>query len=285
MFIAAGQEGIIVQSADGNSWEPANEPTESLVYRLAAFGNDTFAVLGSRGRTSSFAASSTGKDWEVETKDLGYKDIARGLAFGNGQFLAFIGNPGSPRPEPHVSLSKKGSDWSKPVPISGKQMLQQAVYGNGIWAAIGDRGRYSYSTDGLEWENVPGTRPLDTMIAITFANGRFVATGLHGSRRYSDDGKRWSEPEEGLEGEHINSVLWTGSAFVGIGDGATYASQDGKAWERVPNKNAPTFATYGNGLFVGISYKGIIRISRDAIEWEQVHKAKYNFETITYGAV
>jgi len=281
MFIAAGQDGAIMSSNDGSEWKSAVSPVESLTYRLAGYGNGTFLAIGSRGPKSYFASSSDGRNWSVEEKDLGYKDIARGMAFGNERFLAFIGNPGLvSNPKPKVSFSESGADWTTPKDISGRHMLRRAAYGNGIWAAIGDRGRYSWSEDGEKWTDVDGTSALDTMIDIIFANGLFVATGLHGARRWSEDGRQWSPTEEGKEGEHINSVLWTGEYFIGIGAGATYISPDGKNWERRANESAPTFAAYADRLFVGVAYKGIVRTSQDATTWEQVHKENVNLQCI-----
>ena len=66
----------------------------------------------------------------------------------------------------------------------------------------------------------------------------------------SEDGLTWTDRVVGEEGEHINAMIFDGKRFVGIGQGATYFSLDGKAWERVPNRNAPTTATRGGDVYV-----------------------------------
>ena len=52
----------------------------------------------------------------------------------------------------------------------------------------------------------------------------FVGVGLHGLRRMSTDGVKWSDPIHGVEGEHLNSIMFAGRQFVAVGAGATYFS-------------------------------------------------------------
>jgi hypothetical protein len=139
------------------------------------------------------------------------------------------------------------------------------------------------SPDGFEWTDVAGAKPIDTLVDIAFGKGVFVGVGLHGLRMHTADGREWSEPERGAEGEHLNTVLFTGDAFVAIGAGATFRSTDGKAWERHANKNAPTAAVYGDGKFVGSLWKGKIVVSTDGIEWREVFKAPEHVEALAFG--
>jgi len=284
MFLAVGANGARITSDDGRSW-PSDAGGESEVnYTVATFGAGKFVTIGKRGPTSYFAHSSSGTSWDETEVKTGHGGGITGVVYGNEKFIAFAGDAVTVgKADPRVYLSDDGTSWSDAIGIPGKFVLRRAAYGNDTWVAVGDRGRIATSKDGEEWEDVPDTKAINTLIDIAFGNGIFVGTGLHGLRMYSDDGKKWSEPEIGTEGEHINSILWTGSAFVGVGDGGTYGSTDGKTWERVENENAPTFATYGNNLFVGVAWKGRILVSPDANKWEEVYKSSSNFEAITYG--
>ena len=99
----------------------------------------------------------------------------------------------------------------------------------------------------------------------------------------SEDGLTWARRYSGEEGEHLNSVLWTGERFVAVSLGATYFSPDGIEWERHPNTNAPLTAAYGAGVFVGAHWKGRLLVSEDALAWTQVFKSDYHFEVVAYG--
>jgi hypothetical protein len=99
----------------------------------------------------------------------------------------------------------------------------------------------------------------------------------------SKDGLDWTDRIVGEEGEQINSMLFDGKQFVGIGQGATYFSKDGTDWKRVPNKNAPTIATFGAGLYVGTLWPGKILCSEDGINWELTHELSHNILTLAFG--
>ena len=120
---------------------------------------------------------------------------------------------------------------------------------------------------------------------MAFGKEVFVGVGLHGLRMWSEDGLKWSPRLAGEEGEHLNSIVWTGERFVAVGMGATYTSADGKQWERVANKDAPLTVAYGNGVFVGARWEGRIMRSTDGVQWKQVHKCDQHVEALAYGVI
>ena len=285
MFLAVGHNGIRIISKDGQTWGKPELGKEGQTYRAAAFGNGRFACVGTFGGDNIMASSADGAKWELGKRDGKYKDYFRGLTFGNGTFMALGGDPGTVgSAKPFVAFSKDGVQWDENAPCDGKAMLRRAVFGKSAWVGVGDRGRIASSPDGKTWTDAPGTKPIDTLIDVTFGNGVFVGVGLHGLRRTSADGTTWAEPIRGNEGEHLNSIVFTGKEFVAIGAGATYFSPDGKMWKRTPNKNAPTFATFGGGVFVGTSWRGRLLRSADGVDWKDVHKVEHPIEAVTFGA-
>ncbi len=157
------------------------------------------------------------------------------------------------------------------------------MFGNGTFVGVGDSGRRAVSTDGRKWTDAPGVKAVDTLVDVAFGKGVFVGVGLHGLRMTSADGLKWSDRQVGEEGEHINSILWTGDRFVAVGLGATYFSSDGFRWKREKNSEAPLSAAFGAGVFVGAHWKGRILHSTDAVSWKQVHKALHHVEALGYG--
>ena len=65
----------------------------------------------------------------------------------------------------------------------------------------------------------PGAKAADSLIDVAYGNGVFAGGGMHGLRMRSTDGLNWTDRATGEEGEHINSILWDGRQFVGIGQG------------------------------------------------------------------
>lgn len=285
MFLAVGHHGLRITSADGKSWNQPELGKEGQTYRSAAFGNGRLACVGSFGGDNIMAATANGAEWETAKRDGKYKDYFRGLAFGNGAFLALGGDPVSVgAAKPFVAFSVDGIAWEENVPIEGKYMLRRAVFGGSTWVGVGDRGRIAFSLDGRRWKDVVGAKAIDSLIDIAFGNGVFVGVGLHGLRRVSADGVSWTAPLRGEEGEHLNSVIFTGEAFVAVGAGATYFSPNGRDWKRVQNQNAPTFATFGRGIFAGTSWRGRLLRSGDGVMWEEIHKCEHPIEAVTFGA-
>lgn len=287
MFIVVGKDASRSNSTDGKQWSTPETGEENLNLTSVAIGNGKAVAIGKRGPINHFFHSNNGSSWDSTSRKTGYGGGFQTVSFGNNKFLAFGGNAVTVgKAEPFIAESSDGSEWSDDISIDGKFMIRRAAYGNDRWVGVGDRGRISVCSGNLKkWEDVPDVKAIDTMIDVTFGAGVFVGTGLHGLRRWSKDGKKWSDPEKGKEGEHINSVVWTGSAFVAVGQGATFASPDGKTWERRENTNAPTFFAYDDRKFVGIAWKGRILYSEDSITWEDVEKSDYAYLGITAGSL
>jgi photosystem II stability/assembly factor-like uncharacterized protein len=269
---------------DGVAWTNLQTGKEGEVYRAVCFGNGHFAAVGSYGGSNIFASTTDGQKWDTSTKDARYVTYLRGLGFGKQMLLGLGGDPGAVGDSrPFIMTSDDGKTWGEAVSIAGKNLLRRVCYGNDRFVAVGDRGRRASSKDAKEWIDTPDVKAIDTLIDVTFGNGIFVGVGLHGLRMSSEDGIKWSERLAGEEGEHINSVIWTGDKFVAVGQGATYFSPDGRKWERTPNLNAPLIAVAGDGVFVGSNWKGRLLRSPDAVKWDDVFQAEQHVEALAFG--
>jgi hypothetical protein len=284
LFVAVGQDGLRLASADGTAWGDKHTGKDGEVYRSAAFGNGLFVATGSYGGDNILAASPDGKVWKTSKQEAKYVKYIRGLTFGDGRFLALGGDPGSVgSSKPFVLFSKDGLTWDGPHDVPGKHILRRAVWGDGRFVAVGDRGRRAASPGGKEWKDAAEAKAIDTLVDVAFGNGVFVGVGLHGLRSSSKDGLTWTPAKRGEEGEHLNSVVFAKDTFVAIGAGATYLSKDGEVWERHANADAPQVACWGEGVFVGASWKGRLLVSSDGIKWKETHKATANVQAVAFG--
>ncbi|GAB4454050.1 MAG: hypothetical protein OHK0029_08080 [Armatimonadaceae bacterium] len=283
-FIAVGQDGLRISSANGADWSEPQVGKEGQVYRCLAIGEGTCVAFGGFGGKNVIAITRDGMQWEIQEKDAKYVKYVLTAHHAKGRFLALGGDRTSVgNAEPFAITSPDGKNWSDYQSIAGKHNLYRLAYGNGIYVGVGMRGRRAVSPDGLQWKDAPDLKAIYTLVDITFGNNLFVGVGLHGLRMTTTDGVNWSKPVYGEEGEHLNSILWTGQQFVGVGQGATYVSPDGQKWERRPNQDAPLMAAYGNGVFAGVHWKGRILLSRNAVDWKQVYKAPHHLEAIAFG--
>ena len=286
LFVAVGQDGLRIISADGLSWSDKQLGREGETYRSVAVGNGLIVATGSYGGDNIMAATADGKTWKTAKHDAKYSKYIRGLTYGNGTFMGLGGDPGSVGgSKPFVMLSKDGNTWEGPIEIAGKHILRRAVWGNDRYVAVGDRGRRAMSSDAREWKDMPEPKAIETLIDIAFGNGVFVGVGLHGLRSSTADGLIWTPAQRGEEGEHLNSVVYAKDRFVAIGAGATYVSGDGKKWDRTANALAPQVAACGSGTFVGAAWKGKLVVASDAITWKETTKVDRHIEAVGWGEV
>jgi hypothetical protein len=283
-FTAVGQDGLRLVSADGLTWTDQQVGKEGESYRAVAVGNGLVVAVGSYGGDNILAATVDGKTWKTGKHEAKYVRYLRGLAFGNRVFLGLGGDPGSVgSSRPFAMFSKDGIAWEEPRDIPGKHILRRAVWGDGRFVAVGDRGRRATSPDGKEWKDAAEGKAIDTLVDVAFGNGVFVGVGLHGLRMTTRDGVAWTIPVRGEEGEHLNSVVFAKDRFVAVGAGATYISADGARWDRRPNQNAPQVAAYADGVFVGAAWKGRLFHSPDGVAWKETHKAPRHVLAVAAG--
>ena len=288
LFVAVGQDGLRVVSEDGATWKNSQAGKEGETYRAVVFGNGRFVAVGSYGGDNIVASTSDGAAWETGKKEAKYSKYMRGLGFdpAQKQFIAIGGDPGSVGSSaPFMVTSPDGRTWSDFQSVPGKNMIRRIAFGKGLIAGVGDRGRRAASSDGGKtWQDAPDVKAIDTLADIAFGAEKFVGVGLNGLRMSSDDGLAWSAPQRGDEGEHLNTIIWTGKEFAAIGAGATYFSADGVTWKKTPNQSALLTACFGGGVYVGTQWKGRILISKDAVAWTQVHKAEQHIEAVCFGS-
>ena len=285
LFVAVGQDGLHIVSEDGAAWKSAQTGKEGETYRAVAFGNGRFVAVGSYGGDNILASTSDGAAWETGKKEAKYVKYLRGLGFDGRQFIGIGGDPGSVgSSKPFAVTSPDGKTWSDFMEVGGKMILRRLAFGKGLIVGVGDRGRRAMSPDGGKtWQDAPDAKPIDTLADVAFGAGKFVGVGLNSLRMSSDDGLAWSAPQRGDEGEHLNTIIWTGKEFAAIGAGATYFSADGVTWKKTPNQSAPLTACFGGGVYVGTQWKGRILMSRDAVAWTPVHKAEQHVEAVCFG--
>lgn len=288
MFLAVGQDGLRLVSDDGVAWKNEQIGKEGETYRVCSWGEGRFVTAGSYGGDNIFATTTDGSIWQTARQDAKYVKYVRGLGYGKGRFFGIGGDPGSVgSSKPFVTTSNDGLQWSEFRDIGGNHIIRRLAFGPNRIVGVGDRGRRVVSSDGgSTWQDAPDAKAIETLVDVVFggaAAGRFVGVGLNGLRMASDDGLTWSAKQMGEEGEHLNSVIWTGQQFVAIGPGATFSSADGLEWKKSVNRDAPTFSCYGKGVFVGCGWKGRLMVSSDAVEWRQTYKNERNFEAICFG--
>ena len=145
-FVAIGH-GFSATSSDGTVWTEGSHRFLGQLFDVA-YGDGRYVIVGGRG---SVFSSDDGVTWEEGVSGLSDVFFLRGIAYGHGLFIAvgdeyivrgeFVPGEGYGTERPMnrsvIISSQNGVSWD--VQYSGpSQTLIDIVYGDGLFAAIGD---------------------------------------------------------------------------------------------------------------------------------------------------
>ena len=278
-WVAVGDNGFILTSADGADWTVSESGTV-LDLKDIAFGGGRFVAIGNRAGSNVALVSPDGLDWTVallpapdRTASRGFPDLKR-IASGASGFVA-IGEGSS------ALFSPDGTTWTE-HPL-GQNVIRGAVaYGNGQWVAGGlaltSANSFTTavftSTDGMHWEDRTGGVPSVLQSSIAFGNGVYVTVGTGGRIARSTSDMNWSLVRVLGPTAVLSRVVFAGDRFLALGRQNTNAlllvSQQGREWtNRAPSISAnPLAAAYGNGRSVVVG-DSIVLLSTNGIDWNQ----------------
>lgn len=234
-----------------------------------------FVAVGERARR--LTTLDLGETWPYEQLGLegDPEQLLRAVTVGESRVVA-VGGLDFGR----SAASDDGVSWE--VAEDALPVLQDVVYGNGTFVAVGVDGRRARSTDGLVWEEVP-VDELDFFVSIAFGAGVFVTTGYNGVRLRSVDGWTWTDRV--LEfGEGYTDVVHGNGRFLAISrdSGRVVVSEDGAEWS-----SGAALGTLGKGLCFGDGVflalgEGVAHRSPDGLEWTSA-AAPVELERCAYG--
>jgi hypothetical protein len=259
VFIAVGQGGVILTSADGVDWDAQESGIGTDLYAVAADGGDIYAVGGGtvlmstdHGKTwSSKAAPNEGGLTEVAVN--GSKVVATGLG---------------PFPSPKVIISEdRGDTWQINDFVAWATDL---IYQNEMFVAT-THSSVLISSDGKLW-NETLVHEWDTSgwLWVTIHDGdQFFVGGDQGTIYSSADGFNWERHPTPTADVDYMSAAWDGSQLlfagaVGHGDwpdgfyqpSGLSSTDGGVTWEIFdiePNYQSNSMA-WGNGRFVSVGW-------------------------------
>ena len=242
------------------TWTQQSMPS-SLSWSSITYGNGVFVAIA---RGSNVAAiSPDGINWTTST--LPSSSNWRSIAYGNRIFVAIsstvLSSPSGFNSYSPVAISSDGINWTETtVPAStGFVGFNSITYGNGIFVVTGGSGGACRSSDGVNWlgSNTlmpPSSNPIGN---TAYGNGLFVTVGVSvaGNRiYYSPDAVTWT-----LGGSYANlsSVTYGNGVFIAVTYGnVVVISSDGINWittSTLPASTNWSYVTYGNGIFIAVS--------------------------------
>lgn len=204
VYIAVGQNGLLLRSTNGVAWEQRNAATSQYLSDIDCSPSLWVAV----GAGGAVTTSTTGNAWTLRGSGTTY--TLRGIVYAAGQFVV-VGDFGT------VLTSPDGINWT--AQWSGSlSALYQITYDDALYVAVGANGLILTSPDGVDWtpQNSGTTAAL---YSVASGDGAFCAVGtLLGSISCvltSRDAIHWTQrivPVSGALGMAVR--YFNGSFFV-----------------------------------------------------------------------
>ncbi|WP_068777714.1 fibronectin type III domain-containing protein [Paenibacillus sp. FJAT-26967] len=172
--VVTGQAGAILVSKNGTTW--ADNRQSGINPYGVAFGEGKFIVTGDNSASKSVLYSSTdGVTWTVVSGASPTQRL-RGIAYGNGKFVA-VGYSG------YIYVSEDGVTWKKENPPSDVSAITYTnlTFGAGKFYATGTKETLISSVDGINWETemYTGTSSKNyTSVAVTEGRAIVAASDL-----------------------------------------------------------------------------------------------------------
>ncbi|HTR43718.1 MAG TPA: hypothetical protein VMH87_19065 [Pseudomonadales bacterium] len=160
--------------------------------------------------------------------------------------------------------------WRNPLPNGnpqfGAQTLNDIIFTNGTFFAVGNFGVVDTSFDATNWtQTISATS--NQLNSIICADGKFVAAGVNGTVETSADGTNWVLQTSGTTSA-LNSVTYGNGKFVAVGSGAVIASPDAMAWSPAVSGLSTGSAVAGGSFgFVAINGSTNAFFSADGLNW------------------
>lgn len=254
-YLAIGNQGQLYFSNDGNIWEvrPALNGLNSwnAVTWGGIWGDYTVGIEGdfkyvAVGNSGAIMYSTDTENWSPA--DSVYQKDLYGVGFGGidqtqGHFVS-VGVGGT-----ILTWSGKNEEqWSDhSLGINNSEVwpnLNDLVWAEGRFVAVGDSGLIVTSTDAENWTVVSEVSiPINSegstvnINSIAYGIGYFVAVGEDSTILISSDGLIWSDVSIVSSNRKLLGVTWSYNRFVAVGDGLILTSRNATDWVEIPGEH------------------------------------------------
>ncbi|HYE31933.1 MAG TPA: immunoglobulin domain-containing protein [Methylomirabilota bacterium] len=262
-FLAAGDGGAILYSANGFDWVRHTTETSNDFVSIALEFNGAFL----RAKDGTFYTSSSAGAWREALPserpsfainppiDSGH---IRDITFGDGMWVV-VGDG-------FLASSTDLRNWT---PNRKAANFQGVACGSNTFVAVAHNGRIEISNDGRHWKTARDaqapTQPQNPFSAVAFGAGKFVVGGAFGLLT-SSNGLTWVQKAVG-HGAPVTDIEFHNGMFVALAGNALVSSDAGETWSVVHLPAAVQSLAWGNGHFVAVGDAGRVLRSTNGHEW------------------
>ncbi len=281
MFVAVGNNGVIMTSSYGLVWTQQESPTDEYLLEVTATASEFIAV----GDNGTVLTSPDGVTWTLVSLDS--VGVSAGWLYGgiasSGSVVVAVGQDGA-------IIHADGDNWQ----LADSSRTTQDLFGvtwseqHSIFVAVGGLGTIMTSSDGNVWTLDTLSPTTAWLYDVTWSDAAemFVAVGQNGTILTSSDAEEWSEEESRL-GAYLYAVTWSDGLFVVVGqNGLILSSADSEVWTLrehglADNLRSVTWSSVHN-RFVAVGLSQTVLVSDDGLEWNaQVTGGDFDLYDVT----
>ena len=225
-YIAVGDNGVILTSTGGITWDIQQSGVTTNLNDICLFGTTTYTLVAV-GDNGVILTSSDGITWTARTS--GTTRNIYGVAANAATLLVACGSAGL------ILSSTDYTTWTSRT--SGKSsILHSCYYGNSLYVVVGDSGVILTSADGTTWAAATSgvTTNLYGVGYSALVSTTFIVCGASGIILTSTDGATWTAGTSGVTADLYSVVIYTTAAVTGAciitGKGTILSSTNFVTW-------------------------------------------------------
>ena len=275
-WVAVGDRGVILYSADGDTWTAATSNTSQTLRGVSSDVSGQWVAAGSGGTIST---STNAQEWTAAVS--GNSDQLWSAAYAGGQWIV-SGNNG------RIVTSPNGTDWTSVSSGYSFTVLDAAYNSTNLFTLSGtstEGGLILTSPDSTDWtQHAPSTK-LKQLSGIEYGNSLWVVVGDAGTIVTSNDPttRSW-EAKSSTTTVDLRDIVYNGSnLYVVVGrDGTILTSTDATTWtSQVSGTPFDLWGiAYDGGQYVAVGEEGVILTSSDAVTWAHATSPTSNFRLL-----
>lgn len=220
VFIAVGDGGTVLTSADGIDWAARESGTDANLNAIAFFGTDIFAV----GEDIVMLSTDHGESWATKYEpavDLIAVEVSpTQVVVGGADNYPFGSDYDGLAPTvPQVMISEdRGDTWQDADSVPGSDgafdVFEDLIYRDGLFVAVTGSG-IQVSSDGKTWnEIIDVAKGAVAFSTIVHDGARFITAGYGAVLLTSFDGYNWTETQTPVKDGRYFSAAWNGSELM-----------------------------------------------------------------------
>lgn len=255
-FVAVGEAGTILSSADGVNWTKRESGTTRWLVGVThargvfvAVGDAATVLFSYDGMAWNNAETSTPNGLPPERLNVVRSVLDHFVALGENAVGA-------------ESRKSPALGWTvSPVPFSPGKWWRGLAFGKGLFVAGGSHGIASAEVLSALASAPIGTTPAVRDIEdVVFARDQFLAVGANGAILTSADGTAWTGISTSVT-ESLRALAFFNNGYIAVGDGGRIVtSPDGRAWTPRVSPATDTLHAIGgsDGIAIAVGDRGRI---------------------------